>query len=498
MRPCCIENQTCTSMLPRHQDPIIAIATAPGRGAVGIVRISGPQLKAWADKLCGKNLLARQAHYLPFNDDQGEPIDQGLALFFPGPNSYTGEDVLELQAHGGPVVLQLLLARCMEAASQLDVATGLPFLQGLRLAAPGEFTQRAFLNDKIDLAQAEAIADLIDASTGAAARSASRSLAGDFSKEIHVLRDKLIHLRMLVEATLDFPEEEIDFLQKADAHGQLDHLQSQLSKVLKRTQQGALLREGIKVVIAGQPNAGKSSLLNALAGAELAIVTPIAGTTRDVVQQTIQIEGVPVHVIDTAGLREGEGIDEVEQIGIQRAWAQIAAADAVLFLHDLTRQHLPEYTQADLQIQRTLSGQLPAGVTLIHVWNKCDLAQGNAQASAQATASTSDASKSQDKIHLSAKTGQGIDVLRAQLLAAAGWQPAAEGLYLARERHVQALKRVQSHLEIADAHLRAQAQSLDLLAEELRLSQSALNEITGEFSADDLLGVIFSSFCIGK
>ena len=244
------------------------------------------------------------------------------------------------------------------------------------------------------------------------------------------------------------------------------------------------------MVIAGQPNAGKSSLLNALAGAELAIVTPIAGTTRDVVQQTIQIEGVPVHVIDTAGLREGAGIDEVEQIGIQRAWAQIAAADAVLFLHDLTRQHLPDYAEADSQIQNALSAQLPTGVTLIHVWNKCDLAQTTSQ--------TSEKNKAQPDIHLSAKTGQGIDVLRTQLLNAAGWQPANEGLYLARERHVQALKRVQSHLEIADAHLRAQAQSLDLLAEELRLSQSALNEITGEFSADDLLGVIFSSFCIGK
>jgi tRNA modification GTPase len=304
---------------------------------------------------------------------------------------------------------------------------------------------------------------------------------------------------MLVEATLDFPEEEIDFLQKADAQGQLDRLQLQLTAVLERTQQGALLREGIKVVIAGQPNAGKSSLLNALAGAELAIVTPIAGTTRDVVQQTIQIEGVPVHVIDTAGLREGDGIDEVEQIGIQRAWGQIAAADAVLFLHDLTRQHVSDYKQADLQIQNTLSVQLPVGVPLIHVWNKCDVSQtttpANAQAPAQAQAP---ALHPQQDIHLSAKTGQGIDLLRSQLLTAAGWQPANEGLYLARERHVQALKRVQSHLEMADAHLRAQAQSLDLLAEELRLSQSALNEITGEFSADDLLGVIFSSFCIGK
>ena len=477
-------------MLSRHQDPIIAIATAPGRGAVGIVRVSGPHLKTWADAFCGKPLQARQAHYLPFKDDQGEPIDQGLAIFFPGPHSYTGEDVLELQAHGGPVVLQLLLARCIELAESVNPHTGKVLLQGLRLAQAGEFTQRAFLNDKIDLAQAEAIADLIDASTSAAARSASRSLAGVFSQEIHTLRDSLVHLRMLVEATLDFPEEEIDFLQKADAQGQLERLQTQLEKVLVRTQQGALLREGIKVVIAGQPNAGKSSLLNALAGAELAIVTPIAGTTRDVVQQTIQIEGVPIHIIDTAGLREGEGIDEVEQIGIQRAWAQIAGADAVLFLHDLTRSHDPEYLQADLKIQGSLAAQLPHGVTVLNVWNKFDLAPD------ASTPRTTD--KASHDIDLSAKTGLGIEQLRAKLLQTAGWQPASEGLYLARARHVQALKRVQSHIEMADAHLRAQAQSLDLLAEELRLSQTALNEITGEFNADDLLGVIFSSFCIGK
>jgi tRNA modification GTPase len=479
-----------TAMLSRHQDPIIAIATAPGRGAVGIVRVSGPHLKTWADAFCGKPLQARQAHYLPFKDDTGEPIDQGLAIFFPGPHSYTGEDVLELQAHGGPVVLQLLLARCIELAESVNPHTGKVLLQGLRLAQAGEFTQRAFLNDKIDLAQAEAIADLIDASTSAAARSASRSLAGVFSQEIHTLRDSLVHLRMLVEATLDFPEEEIDFLQKADAQGQLERLQTQLEKVLVRTQQGALLREGIKVVIAGQPNAGKSSLLNALAGAELAIVTPIAGTTRDVVQQTIQIEGVPIHIIDTAGLREGEGIDEVEQIGIQRAWAQIAGADAVLFLHDLTRSLEPAYLQADLKIQESLAAQLPNGVTLLNVWNKFDLAPD--AATSRASVNTS------HDIDMSAKTGLGIDRLRAKLLETAGWQPASEGLYLARARHVQALKRVQSHIEMADAHLRAQAQSLDLLAEELRLSQTALNEITGEFNADDLLGVIFSSFCIGK
>ena len=271
-------------MLARQTDPIVAIATAPGRGAVGIVRVSGKQIAGFVRHLLGKDLKPREATYLPFKDAKGAPIDHGLAIYFPGPNSYTGEDVLELQAHGGPVVLQLLLARCLEAAQESNS------LPGLRLAEPGEFTQRAFMNDKIDLAQAEAIADLIDASTEAAARSASRSLSGDFSREIGELREALVHLRMLVEATLDFPEEEIDFLQKADAYGQLDALRDQLGQVLARTQQGALLREGIKVVIAGQPNAGKSSLLNALAGAELAIVTPIAGTTRDKVQQTIQID----------------------------------------------------------------------------------------------------------------------------------------------------------------------------------------------------------------
>ena len=470
-------------MLSRHQDPIIAIATAPGRGAVGIVRVSGPHLKTWADAFCGKPLQARQAHYLPFNDDTGEPIDQGLAIFFPGPHSYTGEDVLELQAHGGPVVLQLLIARCIELAESVNPHTGKVLLQGLRLAQAGEFTQRAFLNDKIDLAQAEAIADLIDASTSAAARSASRSLAGVFSQEIHTLRDSLVHLRMLVEATLDFPEEEIDFLQKADAQGQLERLQTQLEKVLVRTQQGALLREGIKVVIAGQPNAGKSSLLNALAGAELAIVTPIAGTTRDVVQQTIQIEGVPLHVIDTAGLREGAGVDEVEQIGIARAWGQIENADAVIFLHDLTRAGQLDYDNADADIAKALLARLPHSVSVIDVWNKADAAQISQQPKGQS---------------LSARTGEGLQALREKLLQQAGWQQASEGLFIARERHVQALHRVREHLEVADAHLAAQAQNLDLLAEELRLGQNALNEITGEFSADDLLGVIFSSFCIGK
>ena len=474
-------------MLPRHHDPIVAIATAPGRGAVGIVRVSGRGLDLLVQALCGKALRPREATYGPFRDADGSPIDHGLALHFPAPHSYTGEDVLELQAHGGPVVLQLLLARCLRAASETDPATGLARLPGLRLAQPGEFTERASLNDKIDLAQAEAIADLIDASTEAAARSASRSLAGDFSREIAALRDALIHLRMLVEATLDFPEEEIDFLQKADAQGQLARLQGQLSEVLSRTRQGALLREGIKVVIAGQPNAGKSSLLNALAGAELAIVTPLAGTTRDVVQQTIQIEGVPLHVIDTAGLREGAGIDEVERIGIERAWGQIEGADAVLFLHDLTRCTLAEYQAADADIAQSLAQRLPGRVTVIDVWNKADAAPAAV-----------DFAAGHEHLQLSAKTGAGLDALRQRLLMLAGWQSGVEGLYIARERHVQALLRVGEHLGMAGQYLDAQAQSLDLLAEELRMAQNALNDITGAFSADDLLGVIFSSFCIGK
>ena len=474
-------------MLSRHQDPIVAIATAPGRGAVGIVRVSGKGLQALVQALCGRALKPREATYLPFRDVQGEAIDQGLALYFPGPHSYTGEDVLELQAHGGPVVLQLLLARCLEAAAAPDPATGQPRLPGLRVAQPGEFTERAFLNDKIDLAQAEAIADLIDASTSAAARSASRSLTGVFSAEIHSLRDALIHLRMLVEATLDFPEEEIDFLRKADARGQLSKLQQSLDEVMQKARQGALLREGIKVVIAGQPNAGKSSLLNALAGAELAIVTPIAGTTRDKVQQTIQIEGVPLHIIDTAGLRESS--DEVERIGIARAWDEIAGADAVLFLHDLERLDAPEYIAADANIESALAEKLPASIPVIDVWNKLDRAPAVVAPAAPGK---------RPGVWLSARTGEGLDGLRRNLLEVAGWQSAPEGIYIARARHVQALQAVGAHLQEAEAQLDAQGPALDLLAEELRLAQNALSTITGEFSSDDLLGVIFSSFCIGK
>jgi tRNA modification GTPase len=480
------------AMLALHDAPIIAIATAPGRGAVGIVRVSGKNLNGLVLALCGRALKPREATYLPLPDETGAPIDHVLALHFPGPNSYTGEDVLELQAHGGPVVLQLILARCLRVAATLN-AQNKPLLSGLRLAQPGEFTQRAFLNHKLDLAQAEAVADLIDASTEAAARGASRSLAGAFSNEIHQLRDALIHLRMLVEATLDFPEEDIDFLKQADAQGQLTRLQQKLTRVMAQTKQGALLREGIRVVIAGQPNAGKSSLLNALAGAELAIVTPIAGTTRDVVQQTIQIQGVPLHVVDTAGLREHPDVDEVERIGIARAWDQIGQADAVLFLHDLTRKDDAAYAAADAQIEQTLQDKLDTHVPVLHLWNKADAH------STAVTAPSQEGVTAVTDITLSAKTGDGLPALRQQLLSVVGWQGgSAEGMFMARERHVQALHEVDEHLMLANASLQAQVPALDLLAEELRLSQNALNTITGEFTSDDLLGVIFSSFCIGK
>ncbi|HEY0200934.1 MAG TPA: tRNA uridine-5-carboxymethylaminomethyl(34) synthesis GTPase MnmE, partial [Burkholderiaceae bacterium] len=435
--------------------------------------------------LCGvRGLKPREATYLALRDAADQPIDQGLAIHFPAPHSYTGEDVLELQAHGGPVVLQLLLARCLEAGADIDPLTNLPALPGLRLARPGEFTERAFLNGKIDLAQAEAIADLIDASTAAAARGAGRSLSGAFSQEVHALRDALIHLRMLVEATLDFPEEEIDFLRKADAGSQLSKLQQTLAAVMARAQQGALLREGIKVVIAGQPNAGKSSLLNALAGAELAIVTPIAGTTRDKVASTIQIEGVPLHVVDTAGLRDSN--DMVEKIGIARAWDEIAGADAVLFLHDLTQRDAPEKRAEDDAISSALAKKLPSSVPIIQVWNKLDQVP-DASAGAQENA-----------VYLSARTGRGLDTLRHALLRVAGWQAVPEGVYIARARHVQALRAVDAHLLQAAAQLASPGPALDLLAEDLRLAQNALGEITGEFSSDDLLGVIFSQFCIGK
>lgn len=471
------------SAAPSAPDPIVAVATAPGRGAVGIIRVSGTGLAQLAAVLCGRSLSPRVASYGPFLDAGGDALDHGLALFFPAPHSYTGEDVLELQVHGGPVVLQLLLQRCLQAAREA-AAGGAPLLPRLRVARPGEFTERAFLNGKMDLAQAEAVMDLIDASTETAARSAARSLAGAFSSEIGALRDALIELRMIIEATLDFPEEELDVLQEHDVRGRLQQLGDTLARVRGKARQGALLREGIKVVIAGQPNAGKSSLLNALAGSELAIVTDVAGTTRDVVQQTIQIDGVPLHVLDTAGLRQTG--DVVERVGVARAWDHLESADAVLWVRDLTRRNRPDYAAADADIARGMAEKIPAGIPVLHVWNKADATD----------AAVPDA---EDALRLSARTGAGLEPLRQRLLHLAGWQGGAgEGLFIARERHLQALADAGGHIAQAAALVAGANPMLDLVAEELRLAQNALGAITGEFTADDLLGMIFSRFCIGK
>ena len=487
-------------MLARLDQPIVAIATAAGRGAVGIVRVSGRGLDSLALALTGRVGAPRVAHYGPFLNADGSAIDHGLALRFPAPHSYTGEDVLELQAHGGPIVLQLLLARCLEAAFEPDPdRAGACRLDGLRLARPGEFTERAYLNGKLDLAQAEAVADLIDASTEAAARGAARSLAGALSQPVGALRDALIELRALVEATLDFPEEEIDFLQKADAIGRLDRLSARLDGLLATARQGALLREGLQVVIAGQPNAGKSSLLNALAGAELAIVTPIPGTTRDKVSQTVQIEGVPVHITDTAGLREDtQAHDEVERIGISRSWQAIAEADAVLLLHDLTRLDQPDYRAAEA----TIAARLPAGARLLHVFNKADAiglpAPSQAARIDEIVARTGASADGIAPIVLSARTGAGLDRLRHALLQLAGWQAVPEGVFIARERHLRAMRQASTHLRAARDWAAQGDHALDLLAEELRLSHDALGEVIGAYSSDELLGDIFGRFCIGK
>ena len=471
----------------RHHHPIVAVATAPGRGGVGIVRVSGQSIAPLVLALCHRSLIPRQATYLPFLDANRQLLDQGLAIFFPAPHSYTGEDVLELHAHGGPMVLKLLVARCLEVAAALN-ETAKPCLAQLRIAKPGEFTERAFLNDKIDLTQAEAIADLIDASTESAARSAARSMSGEFSQAINALLEQLIHLRMLVEATLDFPEEDIDFLQKADASGQVRRLQITLAAVIQRAAQGAILREGIKIVIAGQPNAGKSSLLNALAGADIAIVTPIAGTTRDKVEQLIQIEGVPLHVVDTAGLRDT--LDEIEKIGIARAWTEIGNADAVLFLHDTSRQFSPNqniamnYVAEDVVISKTLAQLVSKRTSVIHVWNKSDLVP--------------DADAPADGLLISAKSGDGLGMLRQRLLEIVGWKVEPEGVFMARERHLVSLNNVATQLQTAMSQVSADQPALDLLAEDLRQAQHHLGQITGTFSSDDLLGEIFSGFCIGK
>jgi tRNA modification GTPase len=441
-------------------DTIAAVATAPGLGGIGVVRVSGPRLGPLILGLVGKSLPPRSAVLTGFMDARGEDIDQGIALFFPGPHSYTGEDVLELQGHGGPVVLRQLLKRCLEL--------------GARPAQPGEFTQRAYLNDKLDLAQAESVADLISAATAEAARSAMRSLQGAFSQRVDALVRSLVELRALVEATLDFPDEEIEFLNQLDGENKLALIQAGLSDLSTASQQGNLLREGIQVVLAGQTNVGKSSLLNQLAGEELAIVTEIPGTTRDVIRQSINVEGIPVHIIDTAGLRDTS--DPVERMGVERTWAAIEKADLLLLLIDAT--------QGERDTDREILKKLPSTLPCIRVMNKIDLLEGHTAPGRR---------DGRSRVWLSAKTGAGIDGLKKSLLEAVGWQ-GGEGLFMARERHIRALEEARAHLDRATQ----QGRHLELFAEELRLAQEALGAITGDFTSDDLLGEIFGRFCIGK
>ncbi len=442
-------------------DVIAAIATAPGRGGIGVVRVSGKNLHAMAQVLTQKNLSPRVATFTSFYSADKRALDQGLALFFPAPHSFTGEDVIELQGHGGNAVLQLILQRCLAL--------------GARIAQPGEFTRRAFLNDKLDLLQAESVADLIEASTAEAAKSAMRSLTGEFSQKINALVSKLIHLRALVEATLDFPEEEIDFIQITDATNRRAELQTQLDALLANAKQGQVLREGLQVVLIGQPNVGKSSLLNKLSGEDVAIVTPIAGTTRDTIKNLIIINGLAIHLIDTAGLRESE--DEVEKIGIARTHTAISKASVALLIGDAA--------QADHPADLAILARLPAGLPVVRVHNKIDVAKLSSHAETRADGT---------HIYLSAKTGEGVELLQDELQKIAGWKNTGEGIYLARARHVTALTQAAAHLETAKDKLATP----ELFAEELRLAQTRLSEITGEFSADDLLGEIFSRFCIGK
>ncbi len=442
-------------------DTIAAIATAPGRGGIGVVRVSGRALGDFTEMLTGGGLPARRASVRAFKDAQGETIDEGVTLFFPSPHSYTGEDVLELQGHGGPVVLGMLLRRCIEL--------------GARLAEPGEFTRRAFLNGRLDLAQAESVVDLIDATTSQAARCAVRSLRGEFSKRIQDLTAAITELRMLVEATIDFPEEEIDFLKRHEAPRRLQTVRTALSDVLEAARQGSLLREGMHIVLAGSPNVGKSSLLNQLAGEDLAIVTDVPGTTRDAIRQVVDLDGIPAHIVDTAGLRDSE--DVVERIGVARSWKLIEDADAILLLVDARTGLQP----ADETIVR----RLPPGIPRVTVMNKIDLVPAAPAVVVQAGAT---------QVWLSAKTGEGVEALRKALLGIAGWEGHAETAFLARQRHLDALRGAAAHLDRAGE----QASRLELFAEELRLAQHRLSSVTGEFTADDLLGEIFSRFCIGK
>jgi tRNA modification GTPase len=448
-------------VLSPNADTIAAVATAQGRGGVGVVRISGRNVQALSEGILGLLPRPRHATFCNFLDNKGDVLDQGIALYFPAPHSYTGEDVLELQGHGGPAVLQLILQRCLDL--------------GGRLAQPGEFTRRAFLNDKLDLAQAESVADLIDANTAEAAKSAMRSLRGEFSAAIHALVADLIHLRMMVEAMLDFPEEEVDMLDIERRDVLLSRIQLKLQSTLESAKQGSLLREGAHVVIAGQPNVGKSSLLNLLSGEELALVSDTPGTTRDVIRQAIQVRGVPLHIMDTAGLRKSQ--DEVENMGIARTHQTLSRADLILLLLDANQG----VTAGDEEI---LAG-LPADIPRLLVYNKTDLLTEKA---------TTNAEMHGQSVFISAKTGEGLEDLLSRLLDAVGWRDQESGAFMARERHLRALRLAEAHLGQAKSVLA----TAELFAEELRLTQNALNEITGEFTPDDLLGEIFSRFCIGK
>ncbi|MGH8314712.1 MAG: tRNA uridine-5-carboxymethylaminomethyl(34) synthesis GTPase MnmE [Steroidobacterales bacterium] len=452
-------------MRPSSTEVIVAIATPPGRGGIGIVRVSGGDLSRVIDGVVGRALPARVATRADFADAQGNTFDQGLALYFPAPASYTGEAVLELHGHGGPAVLAQILRRCLDL--------------GARLAEPGEFTQRAFLNGKLDLAQAEGVADLIDAATSTAARAAARSLTGAFSNEIHAVVDGVTELRMFTEATLDFPDEDIEFIQAVDASGRLARLRASLDSIVARSRQGSLLREGLDVVLIGQPNVGKSSLLNQLAGDDVAIVTPHAGTTRDAIRESVEIRGIPLRVIDTAGLRETA--DAVERAGIERTWAMIARADLALIVTDA---RAPAHGEDE-----AIAAGLPPALRRILVRNKIDLAGVEPKRSE---------ADGEGEVWLSARTGAGVDLLRDAILAAVGVHEDMEGAFLARERHLQALHAATAHLQGAALHLDASPPPLELFAEELRAAQQALAAITGEFTADDLLGEIFGRFCIGK
>ena len=453
-----------TGQAGSESDTIAALATPPGRGGVGIIRTSGKGSKQVAEAILGKLPSPRLAEYLPFYDENHEVIDSGLAIYFPNPHSFTGEDVLELHGHGGPVIMDMLLKEVLK--------------QPVRLAQPGEFSQRAFLNDKIDLAQAEAIADLIEAGSEQAARSAIRSLQGVFSDWVHSTVEQLIALRIYVEAAIDFPEEEIDFLADERVTQELDYLINEMERVINIAHQGQLLREGMRVVLAGQPNTGKSSLLNVLAGRESAIVTDIPGTTRDVLREEISIDGLPLHIIDTAGLRQSD--DAVEQEGMRRAWQEIEQADCILLMLD-DRQG---FTSAEQQILEQLPSHLP--VTYIH--NKIDLSEHKPEVLEK---------ENRTEIWLSAKEFKGIDLLRDHLKDVVGYQNIGEGSFMARRRHLDALDKALEHVKNGQQQL-SDHQAGELLAEDLRQAQHVLNEITGEFSSDDLLGRIFSSFCIGK